>query len=78
MEQIGTDVGATQAGVTSDDIALMTHIYVVASAGVIESWLLGEIDRTPEQLVAFADQLLQDHMRGAQLRWSEQNEKTLG
>ena len=78
VEQIGTDVGATQAGVTSDDIALMTHIYVVASAGVIESWLLGEIDRTPEQLVAFADQMLQDHMRGAQLRWSEQNEKTLG
>ena len=78
VEQIGTDVGATQAGVTPDDVALMTHIYVVASAGVIESWLLGEIDRTPEQLVAFADQMLQDHMRGAQLRWSEPKKQPLG
>ena len=33
VEQIGTDVGAVQAGVTPDDIALLTHIYVVASAG---------------------------------------------
>lgn len=72
VEQIGTDVGAVQAGVTPDDIALLTHIYVVASAGVVESWLLGEIDRTPEQLVAFADQMLQDHIRGARLRWSQQ------
>lgn len=67
MEQIGTE-----AGVTQEDIALLTHIYVVASAGVVESWLLGEIERTPEQLVAFADQMLRDHIRGAQLRWSEQ------
>lgn len=69
VEQIGTDVGAIQAGVTPDDIALLTHIYVVASTGVVESWLLGEIDRTPEELVAFADQMLQDHIQGAQLRW---------
>ncbi len=74
VEQIGTDVGATQVGVTSDEIALMTHIYVVAVAGVIESWLLGEIDRTPEQMVAFADQVFQDHIRGARLRWSEQKQ----
>lgn len=52
----------------SGDIALLTHIYVTASAGVVESWLLGEIERTPEQLVAFADQMLGDHIRGAQLR----------
>ena len=41
-------------------------------ARVVESWLLGEIDHTPEQLVAFADQMLQDHIRGARLRWSQQ------
>ena len=75
VEQVGTDAGAIQAGVTQDDIALMTHIYVVASAGVIESWLLGEIDRTPEQLVAFADQMLQDHIRGARMRWSQQEKE---
>ena len=77
VEQIGTDIGAMQAGVTSDEIALMTHIYVVAVTGVIESWLLGEIERTPEQMVTFADQMFQNHIRGAQLRRSEQNEKSL-
>ena len=29
----------------------MTHFDVVAFAGMIESWLLGEIDRTPEELI---------------------------
>lgn len=74
VERIGTEVGAVQAGVTQDDIALMTHVYVVASAGIIESWLVGEIDRTPEELIAFADQMLQDHINGSRLRW--QTEKT--
>lgn len=78
VEQIGMDVGAIHAGVTADDVTLMTHIYVVAVTGVIESWLLGEIDRTPEQMVAFADQMFQDHIRGAHLRWSEQSKKPLG
>lgn len=61
-----------QTGVTQDDIALMTHIFVVAVAGVIESWLLGEIDRSPEQMVAFADQMFRDLIQGAQQRWNAQ------
>lgn len=54
------------------DIDLITHFYVVALAGMLESWLLGTIDRTPEELISFADQILQDHMRGAQERLKEQ------
>ena len=46
----------------------MTHYYVLVVASVIESWLLGEIERTPEQLIAFLNQVLQDHIRGAKLR----------
>lgn len=69
VERIGDDVGAIRGGVTEDDIALMTHMYVVATGSFIESWLLGEIDRTPEQLVAFTDKVLTDHIRGAKLRW---------
>lgn len=40
----------------AEAVALLTHIYVVVSAGVVESWLLGEIERTPEreQIVCFA------------------------
>ncbi len=72
VEQIGQEVGALSGGVSEEDIALMTHVYVVAAAGVVESWLLGEIDRTPEQMVAFLDQVFKDHIRGAQMRWREQ------
>ena len=43
----------------------MTHFYVVAFAGMIESWLLGEIDRTPEELITFADTVLQEQILGA-------------
>ncbi len=73
VERIGREVGAVQAGVTEEDIALMTHIYVVATAGVIESWLRGNIDRTPENIVAFVDRLLQDHIRGAKMRWNHES-----
>lgn len=68
VEQISEAVGIARAGVTAEDIALMTHVYVVAFAGVLESWLLGEIERTPEELIVFADCFLQDHIRGAKIR----------
>lgn len=71
VEQIGAELGAIDAGVTPEDMDLMTHFYVIAPAGMMESWLRGELDRTPEELIAFADQLLQDHMRGAKLRMAK-------
>lgn len=70
VEQLARDMGALGAGVTEEEVALMTHIQVVSYAAILESWLLGEIDRTPEELIAFADQMLQDHIQGARLRWS--------
>ena len=72
VEQIGREIGAAQAGVTEDDIALMTHVLVVSYVAIIESWLLGEIDRTPEELVSFADRMLQDLIQGARIRWNEE------
>ena len=72
VEQIGREIGAAQAGVTEDDIALMTHVQVVSYVAIIESWLLGEIDRTPEELVSFADRMLQDLIQGARIRWNEE------
>lgn len=53
----------------------MMHFYVVAFAGMIESWLLGEIDRTPEELIAFADTVLQKQILGARLHWAEEIKK---
>lgn len=63
VEQFGHEVGAISAGVTESDVELVTHFYVVALTGMLESWLLGEIDRTPEELIRSADCILQDHCR---------------
>lgn len=72
VEQLGREIGAIDAGAA--DIELTTHFYVVALAGMLESWLLGEIDYTPEHLIAFADRTLQDHVRGAKLRYHANTE----
>ena len=68
VEQVGAEIGADLGGDAQPDIDLVTHFYVVALSGMVESWLLEEIDRTPEQLIAFADQMLQDHISGAKKR----------
>ena len=70
VEQVGAEIGVLDT--KQADIDLITHFYVAALAGMLESWLLGTIDRTPEELISFADQILQDHMRGAQERLKEQ------
>lgn len=71
VEQFGHEVGAISAGVTESDVELVTHFYVVALTGMLESWLLGEIDRTPEELISFADHTLMDQVQGARLRYSK-------
>ncbi|MDY2781775.1 MAG: TetR-like C-terminal domain-containing protein [Candidatus Pseudoruminococcus sp.] len=71
IEQIGMDIGILDKKITKADIDLLTHFYVVSLVGIMESWLLGEIERTPQELVSFADQLLQDHVRGAKMRLQE-------
>ena len=62
IDKIGGELGA---GCGDADVELMTHFYVVAFAGIAEDWLLGRIERTPRELIASADQMIQDHMRGA-------------
>ena len=69
VEQIGDEIGILKQ-VTEADADLITHFYVVALAGMTESWLIGRIDQTPQELIAFADQILQDHVRGVKARLS--------
>ena len=76
VEQLGREIGAIGAGATEADIELTTHFYIVALTGMLESWLIGEIDRTPEELISFADRTLQDHVRGAKLRYSGNSDET--
>lgn len=55
-----------ELGLPADD--LVTQFYSIALAGCIESWLIGELPYTPEELIQFADAMLQDHLQGAVLR----------
>ena len=65
IEQLGEDIGVRTTLDSFVDVELLTHFYVVALAGIVESWLLGEIDRTPEELIQFADMILNDQVTGA-------------
>lgn len=58
-----------QAG--EQDLNMLTQFYVGALANIVEDWLLGEIQGSPEEIIRFVDQVLQDHVRGADLRMSE-------
>lgn len=68
IEQLGEDIGVRTTLDSFVDVELLTHFYVVALAGIVESWLLGEIDRTPEELIQFADMILNDQVTGAMAR----------
>lgn len=69
------DAVAGEAGCRDEEhLELLTHFYVIALAGMVESWLLGEIDRTPEELIRFADTLLRDQVRGAAERLQEEQQ----
>lgn len=46
----------------------MTYFYVTALAGMAESWVLGELDQAPEELISFADTMLRDHVQGTKLQ----------
>ena len=68
VEQIGREIGALNPDGPPADIDMVTEFYVTALAGIMESWLLGEIHRTPEELIDFVSQILQDHIRGSGLQ----------
>lgn len=68
IEQLGENIGSNPQLDSFVDIEMLTHFYVTALAGMTESWLLDEIDRSPEQLIDFADTILNDQLRGAALR----------
>lgn len=68
IAQIGGEISGDNGRISESDMDLTTYFYVTALAGMAESWVLGQLDQTPEELISFADTLLQDHVRGAKLR----------
>lgn len=70
METMVGQLGGAGAD-EGDYLDWMTHMYVITLAGILESWLLGRLEQTPEELVNYVDQTLQDQLRGAALRLNE-------
>ncbi len=68
ITQMAEEVGYADETGPAGGLKLLTHFYVVSLAGIMESWLLGEIDQSPQELVDFFDLMLKDFMRGAELR----------
>ena len=68
VAQIGGEINGNSGSIAKSDIDMMTHFYVVALASMAESWVLGELEQTPEELISFADTMLRDHVLGAKLR----------
>lgn len=54
------------------ELTMLTQFYVGVLVSIVEDWLLGEIQGTPEELSRFVDQVLRDHVRGARARLSRQ------
>ena len=71
VEQIGREIGALDPGGPPADIDMVTEFYVTALVGMMESWLLGERPSSPEELIDFVSQMLQDHIQGAKLRFAK-------
>lgn len=77
IEQLAEEIGVRNHLDSFVDVEMLTHFYVVALAGIMESWLLGEIDRTPEQLIQFADTMLNDQVRVSSARVQSRTQKVL-
>lgn len=53
---------------SEEHVAFLTHFYTLSLAGLVESWLLGEMDQTPEEIIEIIDTFIQDQIRGAEHR----------
>lgn len=68
--QLGEQIGACAVSDPSADVDMVTHFYIVAASGLIESWLTGELGKSPEEIISFLDVIIHDHVRGAAFRLS--------
>ncbi|WP_268878135.1 TetR-like C-terminal domain-containing protein [Ureibacillus acetophenoni] len=51
-----------------DYMSFLTHFFTVSLASLVESWVLREMDETPEKMIEMIDLFIQDQLRGAKLR----------
>jgi len=70
IKEFGEGLNATE-----EYMAFLTHFYTLSLAGLVESWLTGEMDQTPEEIIEMIDVFLQDQSLGAKQRISGTSQK---
>ena len=65
-----------QAHIPQEYGEFLTHYFTLSLASLVESWLLGEMKETPEELVRFVDIGINDQLRGAIERAREGDSRT--
>ncbi|HJJ43994.1 MAG TPA: TetR/AcrR family transcriptional regulator [Methanocorpusculum sp.] len=55
-------------------VEYLTHFYTASFAGLVESWILGELDLTPEMIIAYMEKTAADQLNGALMRYREKDE----
>ncbi len=55
----------------------LMHFYTMTFAGMVENWILEEMNMTPDMIVAYMERLIADQLNGARMRFDLiKNEKT--
>ncbi|MBD8027356.1 TetR/AcrR family transcriptional regulator C-terminal domain-containing protein [Ureibacillus sp. Re31] len=49
-------------------LSFIIHFYTISLGGLVESWLAGEMEQTPEEIIEMIDTFIQDQLLGAQER----------
>lgn len=52
-------------------LAFLTHFFTLAIGAIVTSWLNGEMEHSPEELIEMIDLFVQDHINGVELRISK-------
>lgn len=60
--QMAEKLGGVEGNIPAAWPELLTHFYVISLVGMMESWLLGEIGQSPQELIDFFDAVLTDFM----------------
>lgn len=64
--------GEREQELDQDYKEMLIEYYTVSFGSVVEHWVYGMINKSPEELVEFFDMMLQDHIRGIALRINEE------
>ncbi|QBK24700.1 TetR family transcriptional regulator [Ureibacillus thermophilus] len=49
-------------------VSFLSHFFTLSLGAIVESWLNGELEQSPEELVNMIDLFVQDQLRGAEQR----------